>query len=236
MTRYKILLYSSLFLVSGLLSFKWKSDPIVDFISLLKQNLYTYRFDLNPEKVYVHLDRAQYVAGETVWFKSYLVDAFTNAPSTATQVMHIDLINKSGRAFRQLKLEAEDGEANGHMDLPDSLESGDYHLVAYTQWMRNFEDEAFFRKNISIYNATEPLPPLVDTKLPESVADLQFFPEGGHYVAGLPSTVAFKAINTKGLGTEVSGHIINSRSDTVASFGMAHAGMGVFKMIPEMGQ
>lgn len=66
--------------------------------------------------------------------------------------------------------------------------------------------------------------------------DLQFFPEGGEMVAGLEGKVAFKAINTTGLGIGVKGVILDAADKEVANFNSQHLGMGTFTFIPEAGE
>ncbi|HWB24415.1 MAG TPA: hypothetical protein VG738_03000 [Chitinophagaceae bacterium] len=62
--------------------------------------------------------------------------------------------------------------------------------------------------------------------------DLQFMPEGGYLVAGLPAHVGFKAIGEDGIGKNVKGIIINSEKKQVASFQSLRKGMGCFDMLP----
>jgi hypothetical protein len=58
--------------------------------------------------------------------------------------------------------------------------------------------------------------------------DLQFMPEGGNIVAGIPIRIGFKAIGEDGKGTPISGKIINSKQQEVAAFRSTHKGMGSF--------
>ncbi len=55
---------------------------------------------------------------------------------------------------------------------------------------------------------------------------LQFFPESGELVNGLPSKVGFKAIDYNGKGKSVEGDIINGNGEVVALFKSNQAGMG----------
>lgn len=64
--------------------------------------------------------------------------------------------------------------------------------------------------------------------LDENYMDLQFFPEGGELVSDIASKVAFKAIDYKGNGKIISGHIVNDLEDTLATFKSNHLGMGAF--------
>ncbi|WP_422106738.1 MG2 domain-containing protein [Winogradskyella sp.] len=63
--------------------------------------------------------------------------------------------------------------------------------------------------------------------------DIQFFPEGGHLVDGLLSTVAFKAIDYNGLGHRVEGTIKDNFGNTITTFSSNDLGMGTFKLLPE---
>lgn len=66
--------------------------------------------------------------------------------------------------------------------------------------------------------------------------DVQFFPEGGNLIESLPNRVAIKAINTKGLGEDVSGTIVDSDGTEVNRFETKHLGMGNFVVNPQPGK
>ncbi len=66
--------------------------------------------------------------------------------------------------------------------------------------------------------------------------DVQFMPEGGNMIAGLPVRVGFKALSEDGRGTEVSGKVLNSKQQEVAVFGSSHKGMGSFELVPQAGE
>ncbi|HUH18211.1 carboxypeptidase-like regulatory domain-containing protein [Albibacterium sp.] len=63
--------------------------------------------------------------------------------------------------------------------------------------------------------------------------DLQFFPEGGDLVAGLPSVVAFKALRSDGLGVELKGTVVDAEGTIVSEITSQHLGMGKFSFTPE---
>jgi hypothetical protein len=66
--------------------------------------------------------------------------------------------------------------------------------------------------------------------------DVQFFPESGNLVAGLPSRVAFKAVGVDGLGTPITGKIVDEANNEVAQLTTLHAGMGSFLLRSEAGK
>jgi len=66
--------------------------------------------------------------------------------------------------------------------------------------------------------------------------DLQFMPEGGRLVSGLPSYLAFKAVGEDGNGIEVEGNILDQDGNIVAPFQSTHMGMGSFRFTPSYGK
>ena len=65
---------------------------------------------------------------------------------------------------------------------------------------------------------------------------VSFFPEGGALPADAPVRVAFKALQSSGLGEQVTGKIYNTDGDTVAVFASNSLGMGSFSFTPSMGE
>lgn len=66
--------------------------------------------------------------------------------------------------------------------------------------------------------------------------DIQFMPEGGNIVAGIPTKIGFKAIGEDGLGVEVAGEIVSNDQKQVAAIKTSHAGMGSVEFIPKTGE
>ena len=60
--------------------------------------------------------------------------------------------------------------------------------------------------------------------------DLQFFPESGELVHGIPGLVGFKAIDYNGKGQRVEGEIINQQGEIITFFKSNELGMGSFML------
>lgn len=84
--------------------------------------------------------------------------------------------------------------------------------------------------NGSIVSKTIPI------KTTSAVTDVQFFPESGTLVEGLPSKVAIKAVNANGLGEDVTGKVIDDQGAEILSFETTHLGMGSFIINPTAGR
>lgn len=72
-----------------------------------------------------YTDRDVYVSGETV-----LAKIFT-PKDNPSRIVHIDLINKQGTRITGGSMEINNNQADGFLELPDSLSSGTYLLRAY---------------------------------------------------------------------------------------------------------
>lgn len=104
------------------------------------------------EKVYLHFDKPYYSVGDTIWFKAYLTSD-QHQPSSISKIVYVDLINDRDSLVQSLKLRVVDGTTFGNIALPQfSFKQGNYHLIAYTNWMRNFDTDYFFHKTIPIGN------------------------------------------------------------------------------------
>ncbi|MFT7483735.1 MAG: hypothetical protein ACI8WW_002676, partial [Oceanospirillaceae bacterium] len=165
------------FLVVSLISFV--EDPFIQLIRLFEN----YTLSYPNEKVYLHTDKPYYTAGENIWFKSYAVLGSPETPDTLSVPLYVELIDsQTEKVIDQRVLRLENGFASGDFRLADTLRTGFYQLRAYTNWMRNFGESAFFKKDFRVFEAGSLNVPSV-TKNPS--INFQFFPEGGDLISGI---------------------------------------------------
>lgn len=269
----------------------------------------------NPaEKIYLQLDKSTYTPGDTLWFKAYLFNAPTLNLSAKSGLMYVSIVTDSDIVVKRQRLPVEKGLSWGNISLKE-LPAGTYTLVAYTQWLQNFNQDCFFRKQFTIagdagsnwlanytcssivtndkeqarvklllsdvykiavagkpvqlsvmkgkrrlyrqtmqtdekgvIDITFNLParsgdihliandavgnrvniPLNFNRAQD--ADVQFMPEGGELIAGLPAHVGFKAIGLDGKGINVSGVVLDHEKQIVTNFETQHLGMGSFNL------
>jgi hypothetical protein len=185
------------------------------------------------EKVYLHVDRDSYYAGDDIWFKAYLIDAFDRLLTDHSSNLHVELISPSSKIVSSMIIRLDGGLGNCDFKLPDDIRSGRYKLRAYTNYMRNFSDQLFFSKEIIVINSTDEQDEISgEVKYVKNNIQLSFFPEGGSLVNNISSIVAFKAINNLGKGCDVSGKIYSSNGDLITTFRSTHLGMGTFFLRP----
>ncbi|HEX6913642.1 MAG TPA: hypothetical protein VF145_00285, partial [Chitinophagaceae bacterium] len=177
------------------------------------------------EKLFVHTDKAFYLAGEIVWFKLY-----AEQQSLLSSIAYVDLLDVTGKTVLAARISLQDQKDNGSMLLPLSLSSGNYKLRAYTSNMRNLAEESFFEQPITVINPfREPTPA---NPVHTNAHEAAFFPEGGNLVKGLESKLAFKVTDHYGNGIDCSGEIVDISGKTIVGFSSLKFGMGQLLFTP----
>lgn len=191
-----------------------------------------YRKRTLQEKLFVHVDRAFYQSGETMWFKMYIVDGTLHKPVDLSAVAYLEVIDNTNTPILQAKIQIRDGEGNGSLLLPSSINTGNYVVRAYTNWMKNFSPEFYYQQSITILNVMrKPVEENVVHAM-QMEYDVQFFPEGGHLVSGLTSKIGFRATDKNGEGIEFEGTVVNTDNDTIVKFHPIRFGIGSFIFTP----
>ncbi|MEP1096290.1 MAG: TonB-dependent receptor plug domain-containing protein [Cyclobacteriaceae bacterium] len=189
--------------------------------------------DIFPqEKVYLHLSKPHYRLGESIWFKAYLVDGSMHRSKAKSSVVRVELIDPNGKIVSKRVLSTTHSRMSADFNLDISFEPGPYTIRAFTNWMRNFDQEYFYSSTFNVFKGNG-----LDTfeKKNASVQELEmaFFPEGGDLIVGLESTIAMKAIDRSGKGISVQGVIKNADDEVVVSFETNELGFGKFNLIPQ---
>ena len=77
------------------LSAQTMQDTIIANFSLMER--------IPKEKLYLHLDKPFYGAGEKIWFKGYLVNAITHQDNAQSNFIITELINRSDSIVERKK-------------------------------------------------------------------------------------------------------------------------------------
>ncbi|HYK76965.1 MAG TPA: TonB-dependent receptor, partial [Daejeonella sp.] len=143
------LLFPLLALLLMVFSFNSDDEPLKKLLTQLDK----FRTSYPQEKVHLHLDKPYYAIGDNIWFKAYVVNSEQHQLSNLSKILYVELINEKDSVKQSLALPLEMGLAWGDFTLADTLREGNYRIRAYTTWMRNFGEEYFFDRNISIGNS-----------------------------------------------------------------------------------
>lgn len=104
-----------------------------------------------PEKLYVHINSTLFFPGEYLLYKVYTIDESMGKVNNISQIANVELISETGEQIFLQKVSLENGVGQADFFVPTTVPSGNYKLIAYTNWMRNFGD-TFFTQDIVIIN------------------------------------------------------------------------------------
>ena len=111
--------------------------------------------DYPSEKIYLHFDKPYYAIADTVWFKAYVTEN-QNLLSGISKIIYVDVINQKDSLIQTIKLPVTGGVANGNFPLDQvNYKQGNYHIRAYTMWMLNFDNPAYFNKTFYVGEAID---------------------------------------------------------------------------------
>ena len=219
-----------------------KNSPELDVIEALEK----FNEDYYHQKIYLHTDKNNYMAGENIWFSAYVLNAIDHIPDENSKNLNVELLTPDNEFVSISLLQVHNGHSYGNINIPDSLSEGNYFLRAYTDWMRNFDDDFYYEQELYVYNPIEKnfirfwdilRNRRYNRNLEDKQNEMQFavFPEGGNLVDNLANRVAFKATNALGAGQKAHGKILDTNGNTVEQFETFHEGMGAFTFTPEQG-
>lgn len=159
------------------LSAQTMQDTIIANFSLMER--------IPKEKLYLHLDKPFYGAGEKIWFKGYLVNAITHQDNAQSNFIITELINRSDSIVERKKIRRDSLGFHNAFTLPATLPAGDYYLRGYSNWMLNEDPDFFFSRNIKIGNS-------IDNTIVSSIEYQQ--EDDTHYTAKIKFTCNVQAV------------------------------------------
>jgi len=131
------------------------SKKILIILAVLLVALFCSNISANAisrEVAYLQTDRTTYIAGESIFYKLYVLDADTRKRSEISKVGYVLLRTTGSGSSLKVRVRIDSGIACGSILLPDTLASGAYQLVAFTSGMRNSQEQGFYYQDITIAN------------------------------------------------------------------------------------
>jgi len=137
--------YIFIFIIIGNLTTSYCQSEVI------KDNGFAIK-EMPTEKIYVHLNTSFLLSGEYLFYSVFCLKSKTNKLSDLSKIAYVELIGKNNTSIFRHKIRLESGLGQGEFFVPAKIHSGNYKLIAYTQWMRNGSRDNFFQENISIVN------------------------------------------------------------------------------------
>ncbi|MEM8528196.1 MAG: MG2 domain-containing protein [Bacteroidota bacterium] len=128
----------------------------VDVIAAAREKITTYHEVLPTEKLYLQTDRTIYRPGETIWFKTYLTGANHQIKNTQSSQFLVELIDPKGKVTQQCNILRQEAREHGDFRLSSNVIGGIYKIRAYSEWMRNFGEDLYFEKELTVQKIIVP--------------------------------------------------------------------------------
>lgn len=190
-----------------------------------------YNSKVPQEKIYVQFDNSLYRPGQTVWFKAYILKG--RELTQDSKDVYFDWIDSEGRIINRNILPINGFTWSGSYKIPSTISGNSLRVRVYTKWMLNFDSAFLYQRTLHIAQLNNPIK---HNDLTTLKSTLHFFPEGGDLIENISTNVAFKALNSSGLPSEITGVVVNGAGEIVTKFASQHDGMGVFNLMPKKGE
>ncbi|GAA0729410.1 hypothetical protein GCM10009430_39560 [Aquimarina litoralis] len=110
------------------------------------------KYKLIPqETLFLHYNNTLLFSGENLHYKIYCFNSEDNAYTNISKVAYVVLLNEDEQYIFKHRIQLNDGIGYGDFFIPVSVPSGNYKIVAYTQWMLNAKNH-FYQGELSIIN------------------------------------------------------------------------------------
>lgn len=195
----------------------------------IESSFYDYA-NLPREIAFAHLNKSLYLKGETIGFSVYIIDKNTKKPSHKTTNVYVILTDDHNNTVKEQLIWAKEGKAYGTFSADSTLADGNYTFKAYTNWMKNFDEQNLYTQSIKIID-----PDATDNgtkRIISSNLDTQFLPEGGHLVADTENIIGIIFKDTLGYGVPgITGRLLDSNNKIISNFKANHLGIGKFLLL-----
>ncbi|QEM12986.1 hypothetical protein [Mucilaginibacter rubeus] len=179
-------------------------------------------------KVYLHFDRDNYAPGDTAWFKAYLVEGGNT--KWRSKNFYLEVYTGDGHMRQRITAPIFESTASGSIILPDTGGLKGVYCRAYTaQLLKETAGNGYITRIPVMYTGTH------QATQDSTVANPHFLPEGGDWINGLPSLVAFSFTDNNDIPVNIKG-VVKCDDKVLVNFETSHDGMGNMTMLPEAGK
>lgn len=195
--------------------------------------LETFKEKYQQEKVHLLLDKKSYLAGENLWFKSFVFDGYD--PSMISTNLFVELYDQNKTQIAKTFVPLQNGRGSGSLAIPETLKENIYYIRAYTTWMTNFSEDFQLIRPVEIYNPSSPEKLVKDSLSAWSAA---VYPESGTFIDGISTKFAVR-LSSKGFTPlKWNGYVVDAEKPgtKITSFNGFDENVGAFEIIPQNGK
>ncbi|MGB7841464.1 MAG: hypothetical protein WBL21_01640, partial [Salinimicrobium sp.] len=105
------------------------------------------------EEVFLHYNSSLLFPGEYLLYKVYTLSGAGSSKSYSelSNIAYVELIGEEGDVVFSHKVKLDQGTGQADFFVPTTVASGNYKLISYTNWMKNWRGN-FYEADITIIN------------------------------------------------------------------------------------
>lgn len=182
----------------------------------------------NFERGYLHSNQYQYVPGEHIFYKVYLL--VNDLPSIYSRNLYIEWYNQDGRYLQRQVLPTVMGMAAGDFLIPATYIGQRIYAKLFTVAMRQANDVPVIVSSFIVNQSGQQL--LAPAVGPDGLK-IRVQPEGGTWVAGIPSILTIRTENGNQVPLGMNCRILNSKGELVSMVSTAPHGFAQVEVTPD---
>lgn len=193
-----------------------------DFIQTLTKKLQQFKIQKPQVKVFMFFNQSMYAPGDTAYFSTHFLSEELE-PIGGRQILRVDLIDQSGRQVFFENIALKDGKGSNQVAIPAELKAGIYQWVAYSDWMKNFSSEFYFRQDFLLVEKNN----LGADKKSDQV-EIKFYPEGGTLISSVLNNIVLAS------NSEITSpiRIVDQLGNEVTTIQLSDDGLAHFNFTP----
>ncbi|MDM1297443.1 hypothetical protein HXZ94_02820 [Empedobacter falsenii] len=182
------------------------------------------------EKVYILLNKEDYIAGENIWFKAFVFNGYKQ--SNISSNLFVELYDKNKTLIDKKLLPIISGQSDGSFTLKDNLEENVYYIRAYTTYMTYFSEDFQYIKPLLIYNPNSKLKLVKNDNLKWNAS---VYPEGGTFIENQTTKFAVRLKSVGDLPKKWNGFVFekNNPSTKIIEFNNLDENIALFNLRAE---
>jgi len=181
------------------------------------------------EKIHLLLNKDHYVAGENLWFKSFVFDGYNRSD------ISVELYDNSKKLLDKKMIPLLKGEGSGSFFLSATLKEDVYFIRAYTTWMTNFSEEYNYLRPITVYNPSSAQKLIENNDAPWTAT---VHPESGTFIDGIETKFAVRLHSVGKTPLNWKGYVSDNEKPEIpiVTFKNFDQNVGSFPLKPQAGK
>lgn len=185
------------------------------------------------ELVYAHLNKSTFIKGEDIGFTAYVLDKKDKKPSLLTTNLYVSISDANNKIIKEKLIRVDKGIAINAIALDSTFSSGYYTFKAYTNWMRNFDEQNYYTESIRVIDPANET--YVEAAEKDSTIDAQFLPESGHILNGIINNIGVVIKDKYGLGiSNLTGEVVDKNNVVLSEFTTNQFGISKFPLLADI--